>query len=84
MLVVSTTALAPFALMFDQFHLLVTLFSVGDYAILVQIGTSIFAYILFFEILRMVGAVQFSVTSYVITITGIGWGILLFSETHSP
>jgi hypothetical protein len=46
MLVVSTTALAPFALMFDQFHLLVTPFSVGDYAILVQIGTSIFAYIL--------------------------------------
>ena len=84
MLVVSTAALAPFALMFDQFHPLVTPFSVGDYAILVQIGTSIFAYILFFEILRMVGAVQFSVTSYVITITGIGWGILLFSETHSP
>jgi drug/metabolite transporter (DMT)-like permease len=31
----------------------------------------------------MVGAVQFSVTSYVITLTGIGWGILFFAEAHS-
>ena len=83
MLVVSTIALAPCTLMFDQLYPLITPFSVGDYAILVQIGTSIFAYILFFEILRMVDAVQFSVTSYIITITGIGWGILLFSESHS-
>jgi drug/metabolite transporter (DMT)-like permease len=83
MLVASTTVLAPLAFALDQFHQLATPYSVGDYAILVQIGASIFAYILFFEILRMIGAVQFSVTSNIITITGIGWGILLFSEVHS-
>ena len=56
---------------------------VSHYEVLAQIGTSVLAYFLFFEILRMVGAVQFSVTAYVITLTGIGWGILFFAETHS-
>ena len=51
----------------------------ADYAILAKIGASVLAYILFFEILRMVGAVQFSITSYVITLTGIGWGIMFVS-----
>ncbi len=83
MLVVSTFAVAPFALAFDQFQLLVPPFSSGEYAVLAQIGASVLAYILFFEILRMVGAVQFSVTSYVITLTGIGWGVLFFAEAHS-
>ena len=83
MLVVSTVALAPFAFAFDQVHPLAPPFTAGDYAVLAQIGTSVLAYFLFFEILRMVGAVQFSVTAYVITLTGIGWGILFFAETHS-
>ncbi len=83
MLVVSTAALAPFAFAFDQMHPLGLPFTAGDYAILAQIGASVLAYILFFEILRMVGAVQFSITSYVIALTGIGWGIMFFAEAHS-
>lgn len=83
MLFVSTFTLAPLAIVFDQVHYLNFPFTVGDYAIFAQISASILAYILFFEILRMVGAVQFSFTSYVITLTGIGWGILFFAEAHS-
>ena len=36
-----------------------------------------------FEIVRMVGPLLFTFVDYVAMLTGIGWGILIFGETHS-
>ncbi len=46
--------------------------------------TSALAYGLFFYSIRVAGPVFASQCSYVITISGVLWGILLFAETHSP
>ena len=44
---------------------------------------SLFAYVLFLELLRRAGPVYASQVGYVITGAGIGWGIVLFDERHS-
>lgn len=49
-----------------------------------QIVISSVAYLMFFEILRLAGPVFMSFTGYIVTLTGIAWGILLFDESHSP
>ncbi len=45
--------------------------------------TSAIAYGLFFHSIRVAGPVFASQCSYVITISGVLWGILLFAETHT-
>jgi drug/metabolite transporter (DMT)-like permease len=54
-----------------------------DWALVGHVGISAGAYILFFEILRRAGVVVMSQTGYVSTLAGIGWGMLIFGETHS-
>ncbi len=49
-----------------------------------QIVVSSIAYFIFFEVLRLAGPVFMSFTGYIVTLTGIGWGVLLFGERHSP
>lgn len=49
-----------------------------------QIVISSVAYLMFFEILRLAGPVFMSFTGYIVTLTGIAWGVLLFGESHSP
>ena len=56
--------------------------STGDWAVLVQIAVTTVAYVIFFELMRIGGPVFFSQVGYVVTITGIVWGSLLFGETH--
>lgn len=57
--------------------------SVGTLTILVAMAVSSVAYFIYFEIVRMAGPVWVSVVGYIITATGIGWGMLFFGETHS-
>ena len=40
------------------------------------------AYSLFFRIVQLAGPVFYSFSTYVIAITGIGWGWLVFAESH--
>jgi len=54
-----------------------------DWALMGHVAISAGAYVLFFEILRRAGAVVMSQTGYVSTLAGIGWGVLIFGETHS-
>ncbi len=84
MLCASTMVLAPAVIVPGVFYPLYPPFEAPELAILGQIAISTFAYVIFFEIVRLVGPVYMSVTGYVVTLTGIGWGILIFGESHSP
>lgn len=57
--------------------------SVGAWTVLFAIAVSSVAYVVYFEIVRMAGPVAVSVVGYIVTCTGIGWGMLIFDETHS-
>lgn len=54
-----------------------------DWAIVGQIVISAVAFVIFFELLRMVGPVVTGVVAFVITCAGILWGMVIFDETHS-
>jgi len=54
-----------------------------DGALLGQIAISSLAYVLFFELLRLAGPVYFSQVGFIVTLTGLLWGIYFFDERHS-
>ena len=55
-------------------------FSTGELAILGQIVVSSITYIFYFVLLRIGGPVYFSQVGYIIVLTGIFWGMVLFDE----
>jgi drug/metabolite transporter (DMT)-like permease len=58
-------------------------FALPDWALIGQIAISAVAYIMFFEVLRLAGAVFFSQVGYIVTLTGLAWGMVVFGERHS-
>lgn len=56
---------------------------VSDLSVLAQIGVSAMAYVIMLELLRIGGPVFFSQVGYVVTLTGILWGMAFFGERHS-
>ena len=73
----------PVTLATDSFYWIGSQALVADLSILAQIAVSSFAYVLMFELLRTGGPVFFSQVGYVVTLTGILWGVIFFSESHS-
>ena len=43
-----------------------------------------FAYLIFLYLIQSSGAVFASMMAYVVTISGVGWGMLIFDERHPP
>ena len=76
--------LTPLVFSLGLFYPLYPPFEAPELAVLGQIAISSVAYFLFFEIVRLAGPVYMSFTGYVVTLTGIGWGMLFFGESHSP
>lgn len=58
-------------------------FDASELAMLGQVVISAINYTLVFEVIRRAGPVFFSQVAYVVTLTGIGWAALIFSETLS-
>lgn len=54
-----------------------------DWALVGQICITAVAFVVFFELLRMVGPVVTGVVAFVITCAGILWGMAIFGESHS-
>ncbi len=54
-----------------------------EWSILASAVAGSLAYALFFMIVKMAGAVFASLSAYVVTISGVFWGIVIFDETHS-
>lgn len=55
----------------------------AEWAIAGQIVISSMGYLLFFEIIRLAGAVFFSQVGYLVTISGVAWAALALGETYS-
>ena len=74
----------PLVLITGSFHPLWRDASLADLLVVAHGGIAALAYSLFFLILRLSGPVFYSQASYVIAVTGIGWGMLVFDERHAP
>lgn len=60
-----------------------SMLGLADLCIAIVAVNTCLAYILFFELIRAVGPVSISVVGYVVTLTGILFGMFFFAETHS-
>ena len=84
MLLAAAILLAPVVLWLDVLFVPALPVDEAEIGIVGQIVVSSIAYFIFFEVLRLAGPVFMSFTGYIVTLTGIGWGVLLFGERHSP
>lgn len=55
----------------------------GDAALAAQIGASSMMFVLYFELLRRSGPLIASLVGYLVTLSGILWGMAIFGERHS-
>ena len=53
----------------------------GEWALVAVMFVSVCSYILYFDLLRRVGAVFVSQASYAVALSGLCWGWLFFGET---
>lgn len=83
MLLTTAAVLLPVALLTGQMYLPRWPAGTAEAALLAQLLLTSLAYLLYFELLRLAGPVYVAQVAYVVTLTGIGWGMVLFGERHS-
>ena len=84
MLLAAATILAPVVFAMDVLYIPKLPGGAAEIGIAGQIVISSIAYLIFFEVLRLAGPVFMSFSGYIVSLTGIGWGVLIFGESHSP
>lgn len=80
MLICSAIVLTPLVIDTHEFYPL-TSFSLPNMAVILEIILSSIGYVILFQLLKIAGAVYYSLVGGVVAITGLFWGWLLFSET---
>ena len=75
--------LLPIGLATGQFYMPQIPFGTADYAVLGLSVISVFAYTLFVFSVAKFGAVFASQTGYIVTLSGVFWGMAIFGEDHS-
>lgn len=55
----------------------------GDWALIMAMFVIALSFYLMIEIIRIAGPVYFTTVNFMIPLTGIGWGVLFFGESHS-
>ncbi len=68
---------------FDPIYVPLPPWGLPELAILVQIAISASAYVIYFHILQLTGPVYVSQVGYIVTVTGILWGMAIFGEQLS-
>jgi len=84
MLLAAGALLVPAVFAMDVLYIPKLAVGEAEIGIAGQIVISSVAYLIFFEVLRLAGPVFMSFTGYIVSLTGIGWGVLIFGESHSP
>lgn len=73
--------LLPAATALDQLYVPWPPFLPGEWALVAVMFVSVCSYILYFDLLRRVGAVFVSQASYAVALSGLCWGWVFFGET---
>lgn len=84
MLVAASILLTPLVLQQKAFYPLSLPLTTSMKVILLEIVLSSIGYLLFFKLICLAGAVFYSLAGAVVALTGIFWGIFLFSEEPTP
>jgi drug/metabolite transporter (DMT)-like permease len=83
MLITATLIMTPFVFATDAFVSLSWPWSSSEWAIIGLAILSVVCYGLFIMLIVRAGPVFASQTAYIVTLSGVFWGILIFGEKHS-
>jgi len=83
MLIVATLIMTPFVLATNTFVPLSWPWGSSEWAIISLAILSVVCYGLFMMLVVRAGPVFASQTAYIVTVSGVFWGILIFDEKHS-
>ena len=83
MLITATLVMTPFVLTTDTFVPLSWPWGPSEWAIISLAILSVVCYGLFMMLVVRAGPVFASQTAYIVTLSGVCWGILIFGEEHS-
>lgn len=81
MLIASTVILTPLIFATGHFYPLWPPFHLRDGAIILEIILSSIGYVLFFKLIKIAGAIYYSLVAGIVALTGLFWGWVLFGET---
>jgi drug/metabolite transporter (DMT)-like permease len=76
-------AILPVALLAGEFHLLLPPFTPAMWANFSHVAVAGLGALLLFEIVRLAGPVYMSQVGYIVCLSGVLWGWLVFDERHS-
>lgn len=83
-LLASTILLIPIVYLSGNFYSLHFPLYRADKVILLEIILSSMGYILFFQLIKIAGAVFYSLVDTIVALTGLFWGYFIFNETVTP
>ncbi len=81
MLISSTILLTPVVIATHNFYSLMPPYNMADFVVVLEMVLSSIGYVLLFKLLKMAGAVYYSLVGGVVALTGLFWGWLIFNET---
>ncbi len=81
MLIGSTILLTPVVISTHNFYSLTPPYNMADFVVVLEMVLSSIGYVLLFQLLKMAGAVYYSMVGGVVALTGLFWGWVIFDET---
>ncbi len=84
MVLVLALMLWPAAIIFDAVFVPVSITDIPTLSVACAGLIASVAYVVYTTLVKTLGPVSISMVGYVVTATGIAWGIFVFDETHSP
>jgi len=82
-LIVGGIVILPVVLYIDAFIPLTSAWGRVESSVIAMAVIGSVAYLVFFTVVKSSGAVFASQTGYVVTLSGVAWGIVIFDEAHS-
>lgn len=83
MLLVASLIMAPIVAVSDTFVPLGLPFGEVEWAVIGMMAINALAYALFYHVVQISGPVFAAQMAYVVTLSGVFWGIVIFGEQHS-
>jgi len=83
MLFAASLMVLPIALASGTFHALTPPFSLAELGLMLHMAISGLAFYGLFELIRISGPTYASQLTYIVTLTGVTFGIVIFGEVHS-
>lgn len=83
MFIFASFVLAPFVVYTDSFVPLAWPWTVVEWSIIAMALISVISYGFFIHLIQIAGPVFASQMAYVVTLSGVFWGVVIYSEEHS-